>query len=61
VTLEQHKIFFKKVTLMRHHQRLYVQFRSSQDLEKMKRLQREVDVMIKAEVREQKSKQLNLI
>jgi len=40
---------------------MYVQFRSSKDLERMKQLQREVDRMIIAEVKEQKSKQLNLI
>jgi len=46
VTQEQHNRFFEKVALMRHHQRMYVQFRSSKDLERMKQLQREVDRMI---------------
>lgn len=61
MTLDEHIRFFDKVKQLRHYQRLYHQFHASADLERVKRLQYEVDKMITNEVREHKSKQINLL
>jgi hypothetical protein len=52
---------FDKVRQMRGYQKEYFKYRASSDLERSKRLEREVDQLIKEGVQKKESKQIDML
>lgn len=54
---KKHELLLEKVRRMRALQIDYFKYRASSDLDRAKRLEREVDYLVKVEVKEQRSQQ----
>ena len=54
---KKHERLIKLVARMRHYQKAYVKYYARQDLDVMKRLQREVDKLIEEEIKDLRTPQ----